>query len=280
VFPVRAQQAHTNLLQWARLARDAASRSDSVMAHVAMGGFLEAAMRLAFLLRRRYSPWAKWIYEDFLCLPGPADDLGPTILSAAQESDLERLAQGTEAIEAYYEQHVPESLRAASPPSKWQTASEPAITEDWQEQLARLWYVLWEWCDCNLHKAVARGQEVTCYLYLSSSLLKTLYFGFYLLQRQWPELPDLYRGFRCLPDPARAIVPLVDELMCTGHWPERRELMGRILSIYRDYMGRERLLPTRCIDSPVWIGSWLERRKAEQTTPSSTDIGQSWEPPR
>ena len=263
VYPLRLRDTQVNLSQWRMALARAVSRRDHVTAHIAMGAFLAAAMRLGFLFKRQYGPWAKWMYEAFLDLPDLGKELGSQILRAVQIPDVEQLPRIAETIEDYYQQHIPDWPHVDENTVVWTIDSEPPQTGEWQEHLASLWYALSEWAEGNLNKAMMRTQEVASYLYLTSSLLKVLYFGFYVLQQHWPGLLDLHRAFRGLGGPVHDIVPLIDEMMQAHCWEERQALMERILSIYREYMRQEAILPEQCIDTPAWVWSWLEHRKEE-----------------
>lgn len=257
VYPLRLRQAQVRLGQWRVCLERAVLRRDELTAHVTMGAVLDAAMRLGFLLGRQYGPWAKWMYEVFAALPHLGPELSPTIAAAARASDLKELASLAGAIARGLEPSWEGTAARVAGSKEPGTGAEPPRLGNQQEHIAALWYALWEWTECNLHKVIARSQDVASYLYFTSSLLKVLCFGFYVLGQDWPPLSDLHRRFRDLPAPARDVVPALDEMMRTGRWPDRLALMRRVLTVYREYMRQQRLLPERCLDDPAWTWAWL-----------------------
>jgi len=63
-------------------------RGDVVAGLVARGSFCEAAMRLVFLLNRRYAPYWKWMHREFAELPEVAPKVDPLLKKLATSADM------------------------------------------------------------------------------------------------------------------------------------------------------------------------------------------------
>jgi hypothetical protein len=78
--------------QWRRIGEEesfidrAASAGDMLGARIVLGRVARDAIRLAFLLERRYAPYSKWLGAAFATLP-LASDLGPMLASAMSTLD-------------------------------------------------------------------------------------------------------------------------------------------------------------------------------------------------
>jgi hypothetical protein len=70
-----------------------APRGDVVTGLIARGSFVDAAMRLVFLLNRRYAPNWKWIHREFTELPAVAKEIGPLLRKLALEPELGKEAK-------------------------------------------------------------------------------------------------------------------------------------------------------------------------------------------
>ena len=75
-----------------------APRGDAVAGLVARGSFVEAAMRLVFLLNRRYAPYWKWMHREFMGLPAVAKDLDPLLVKLSASTDMREQAQVIEEV--------------------------------------------------------------------------------------------------------------------------------------------------------------------------------------
>lgn len=64
-------------------------RNDRVTGLIARGMFAESAMRLVFLLNRRYAPYWKWLHWEFVRLPTIAAQIDPLLgrLTTSQDMD-------------------------------------------------------------------------------------------------------------------------------------------------------------------------------------------------
>lgn len=75
-----------------------APRGDLVTGLVARGSFVEASMRLVFLLNRRYAPYWKWLHREFTALRAVAKDIDPLLTKLTLSADMGEQAQIVEDV--------------------------------------------------------------------------------------------------------------------------------------------------------------------------------------
>jgi hypothetical protein len=81
-------------------------RDDYFTADMAWWKFAEAAMKLGFLLNRRYAPWQKWLYREFCKLPNLSPDVADMLWNG--QCDANRRPQLVQRIENIYKARIKE----------------------------------------------------------------------------------------------------------------------------------------------------------------------------
>ncbi len=86
------------MLHLAGNVRRSAERGDIVATQTYTNWFLQAAMRTCFLLRRRYAPYCKWLFQAFKRLPDLPVGLEKGIEEAADRIDMDKITEQLHAI--------------------------------------------------------------------------------------------------------------------------------------------------------------------------------------